>query len=85
MGPNQQPKNGFLARTWQAWKRIAKRIGNFQARVLMAVFYFTIFCPFALAIRWGSDPLGIKPGADCGWRPILGPAETPLDRARKQF
>ena len=74
-----------LKRFWSAWRRIAKKVGNFQARVLLAIFYFTLFCPFALIVRWCTDPLAIKPGSPHGWRP-LGPTESlPLDRARRQF
>jgi hypothetical protein len=44
----------------QAWKRIAHTIGNFQARLLLTVFYGVIVLPFGLAVRWFSDPLRIK-------------------------
>lgn len=49
-----------LKRAWQAWKRIAHKIGNFQARVLLTVFYGVLVMPFGLAARWFSDPLRIK-------------------------
>jgi hypothetical protein len=50
----------MLQRWWQAWKRIAHKIGNFQARVFLTVFYFVIVLPFGLAIRIFADPLRIK-------------------------
>jgi hypothetical protein len=75
----------FVGRFWQGWKRVAKRVGQFQARIVMAIFYFTIFTPFALAIRWGRDPLVIKPGACGGWQPVSPPEGSSLDQARKQF
>ncbi|MGA8150823.1 MAG: hypothetical protein WB952_07730 [Terriglobales bacterium] len=49
-----------LKRLWQGWKRIAKKIGNFQSRVLLTIFYFTIVLPFGVAARLFSDPLRIK-------------------------
>jgi len=39
----------MLKRGWQAWKRIAHKIGNLQARVLLTVFYGVIVLPFGLA------------------------------------
>lgn len=50
----------MLRRLWQAWKRIAHRIGNFQARVLLTVIYAVLILPFGLAIRFFSDPLRIR-------------------------
>jgi len=85
MARKQQPAKTFVGRFWQGWKRVAKRVGQFQARILMAIFYFTIFVPFALAIRWGSDPLAIKSGTRGGWQPLPPVEGSPLDQARKQF
>jgi hypothetical protein len=50
----------MLKRAWQAWKELAKKIGNFQARVLLTIFYGILVLPFGLAIRLFSDPLRIK-------------------------
>ena len=49
-----------LKKLWEAWKRIAHRIGDFQARVLLTVIYAVLVLPFGLAIRLFSDPLKIK-------------------------
>ena len=78
-------KLGLLRGLWAGWRRIAKKIGNFQARILMAIFYFTLFCPFALAVRWGSDPLALKGEKARGWLVANALEGSPLDRARKQF
>jgi hypothetical protein len=50
----------MLKRIWQAWKRIAHKIGNFQARVLLTIFYAVLVFPFGVAARLFSDPLRIK-------------------------
>ena len=50
----------MLKRAWQAWKRIAHKIGNFQARVLLTIFYGVLVLPFGVAARLFSDPLRIK-------------------------
>ncbi|MFZ0309602.1 MAG: hypothetical protein WCA76_09950 [Candidatus Sulfotelmatobacter sp.] len=49
----------MLKRAWQAWKELAHKIGNFQARVILTVFY-AVLAPFGLGTRWFSDPLRIK-------------------------
>ncbi len=50
----------LLKRAWEGWKKIAHKIGNFQARVLLTVFYGVLVLPFGLAARFFSDPLRIK-------------------------
>jgi hypothetical protein len=76
---------GPVRRLWEGWKRIARRIGDVQARVLMTLFYFLCLAPFGLAVRWGTDPLAIKPGHPRGWRSRSAEAGPELDRARRQF
>jgi hypothetical protein len=67
---------------WSAWKRLARKIGNFQARVLLTVLYSVVVLPFGLAARMFSDPLKIK-HRPAGWSEV--PAEThDLDWAQKQ-
>jgi hypothetical protein len=73
----------LLRRVWQVWKRVGKKVGDFQARVLLTVFYFVILAPFGLAMR-AADPLGLR-HAGAGWRPRPPvPAADPLVRARRQ-
>ena len=50
----------MLKRAWQTWKRIAHAIGNFQARVLLTIFYAVLVFPFGMAARLFFDPLRIK-------------------------
>lgn len=49
-----------IKRIWQAWKKIAHKIGDFQARVLLTIIYAVLILPFGLAIRFFSDPLRIR-------------------------
>jgi hypothetical protein len=79
------PAAGRLRRLWEGWKRVAKRIGDVQARLLMTVFYFVCLAPFGFAVRWGSDPLAIKPGSPRGWCARIAGAGPELERARRQF
>jgi len=73
-----------LRRAWNAWKRFGRKVGDFQARLLLSVFYFVILTPFALAMRV-ADPMRLRQ-ASTGWRPRPeSPADDPVTRARRQF
>lgn len=67
---------------WNAWKRLAHKIGNFQARVLLTLLYLIVVMPFGLFVRLFSDTLRIK------HRPSKWIEREPetydLDWARKQ-
>jgi hypothetical protein len=49
-----------ITKIWAAWKALAHKIGNFQARVFLSIFYGLLLLPFGLATRWFSDPLRIN-------------------------
>ena len=68
---------------WRWWTRVAHRIGDFQARVLLSFFYYVILGPFALVLR-RRDPLGIAPGAARGWRQREAAARPIAEQARRQ-
>jgi hypothetical protein len=59
----ESPDKSFIQNIkdlWQAWKRVTRKIGDFQARVLLTIIYGTIVLPFGLLVRLFSDPLHIK-------------------------
>ncbi len=72
-------------RLWEGWKRIGAKIGNFQARVLLAIFYAVFLAPFAVMLRWLNDPLAIKPGSKRGWLPRNDQQASPEELAKRQF
>lgn len=49
-----------LKRIWEAWKRIAHKIGNFQARLILTILYMILVLPFGLGVRLFADPLRIR-------------------------
>ncbi|HEY4492712.1 MAG TPA: hypothetical protein VI958_11980 [Acidobacteriota bacterium] len=73
----------FLKRAWGGWKKIARKIGDFQARLILGVFYFVIMGPLSLIIR-RNDPLGIRKEAQRGWSPKAEQKGTPMERALQQ-
>ena len=81
------PNNPILPwhrRAWTRWIRVATVIGDFQARVVLSLFYFLIVLPFGLAVRLFADPLGIRKKRHTAWTDYAMPAQT-VDEARRQF
>jgi len=72
-------------RLWSWWKRVGRKIGDFQARVLLSVFYYSLFAPFAIGVRWLADPLGIKGSTTKGWQVRGADTGSPVERATRQF
>jgi hypothetical protein len=50
-----------LKLVWKKWKAFGKFIGDWIARLVLSLFYFTIFVPFALLVKIFTDPLAMKP------------------------
>ena len=73
----------FWKRAWQRWLRIATLIGDFQARVILSLFYFVIVLPFGLAVRLFTDPLGIKGRRTSTWTDFSDRSRT-LEATRRQ-
>jgi hypothetical protein len=70
-----------LIKLWRGWLRVGRAIGDFVARVVLTLLYFTLVVPFGLVSRLLRDPLDLKPKKP-GWRerqPIAGT----LDEAGK--
>ena len=79
------PKKWGPRELWAAWKRVARKIGDFQARVLLTIFYFVLLAPFAIVMRWTSDPLALKAAAQRGWGALPDPGPYTVEKAGKQF
>lgn len=67
------------------WKRFGKRVGDIQARALLILFYFLLLGPFALIVRWVTDPLAVKGGTPGGWHPKGNREGSAMERASRQF
>ncbi len=72
-----------LRRLWHSWKDLAGYIGEFQARLLLVVFYLIAAAPFAV-LAYLADPLRLRGRQASGWakRP---PQATDLAASRRQF
>lgn len=83
--PDKNTRSNRLTRFWETWKRTARRIADFQARLLLTLFYFVFFSPFALLVKWFSDPLMLKNHEPPQWHNSIPSSDTHLGRVRRQF
>lgn len=58
----------LLRKFWSGWKRFGQLMGDFIGRLVLTVFYFTIFLPFGLGTRLWGDQLDIKRRVSPNWR-----------------
>ena len=82
---SKETSPNLLKHIWQSWKAFSLRLGSFQSRVWLSLFFFIFVSPAAVLVRLFSDPLGIK---KCGkvshWLPKkeIG---ADLEQYRRQF
>lgn len=70
---------------WQSWKNFSNRIGSFQSRIILSLFFFIFVSPFALAVKIFSDPLKIKhQSSKSHWLPKKE-IKIDLEQYRRQF
>jgi len=73
----------MLHRIWLGWKAFGRSAGNLLARIVLTIFYFTVFVPFGLASSLFGDELKMKATPDRFWRPREEHVDS-LDTARRQ-
>jgi hypothetical protein len=56
-----------LRKFWHAWKRFGQFMGDLIGRLVLTVFYFTLFMPFGLGVRFFGDPLALRPSGHSKW------------------
>jgi len=82
---NLKKKQNIFRRLWEGWKKIARKIGDFNARVILTIFYFILLCPFALIMKLFTDPLEIKNKEHVGWHDKENNTElSVLEKATRQ-
>jgi hypothetical protein len=74
-----------LRKLWAAWKRFGQFLGDILARVVLTLFYFTVFVPFGLGVTLFSDPLRARRQAARGWLDREDDVELSIEEARGQF
>lgn len=75
----------LLRKIWGAWKRFGQFLGDILARVVLTVFYFTIFVPFGLGVTLLSDPLRTRGSDGLSLWLLRQTGDQVMDEARRQF
>ncbi|HSN74279.1 MAG TPA: hypothetical protein VL334_04180 [Anaerolineae bacterium] len=61
----------MLRKLWSHWLVLARKIGQFQSRIILTLFYFIFVTPFGLGVRLFADPLHVRrrslDGVQSGW------------------
>lgn len=47
----------LLDKTWQNWKKLAEKIGDFQANLIFSLLYFLLITPIGLVSSFFTDYL----------------------------
>ena len=61
------------------------KMGAFQTRWRLTVFYFTIAAPFACVVRVSQDPLRVRPRVTSNWVPKVVLQSDERAQAHKEF
>ena len=56
-----------LRKIWEGWKRFGQFMGDFIGRLVLTIFYFTLFVPFGLGVRLFGDPLALRQRGPGKW------------------
>lgn len=78
----------FVKFLWRKWLPIAQAVGNFNAQVILTIFYLIIILPLGLVFRLFADPLNIRARELSRKRSNFNKWEHPkqnLEEARKQY
>lgn len=76
---------GIMRTAWDGWKARARDIADFQSRLLLTIFYFTVLVPFGLLTRLSRDPLRLhRRTSETAWCPRPATDAT-VEGARRQF
>ena len=57
---SKETSPNLLKHIWQSWKAFSLRLGSFQSRIWLSLFFFIFISPAAVLLKAFSDPLGIK-------------------------
>lgn len=75
----------ILKAIWRWWRPVARKIGNWQARIFLMLFYFLFISPVAITIKLFSDPLNLKKQNNPSFWIKRSRKQQNLDQAKEQY
>jgi len=76
---------GRASHGWGRWRELSQKAADFQARIILTIFYFTVMLPFGIVFGLVKDPLRIKSRPSGSyWVDRKRSSET-LGDAKRQF
>lgn len=70
-------------RIWMRWKSFGRFLGNLLARIILTIFYFTVFVPFGSIVTLLGDWMHTKSVPDEFWQFRESSIDT-LESVRRQ-
>jgi len=67
---------------WRGWQWVGKALGDFIARLVLSLLYFTLVLPFGLITRGTADPLSLQGRSPPTWLE-REQSEASIDEARR--
>ena len=74
----------MLKKYWNKWKVIAEKIGNFNTRLILTLFYIIFVVPIGLIMKVFTDRLKLRHPSGSAWI-TKKTQENEQDYARRQF
>jgi len=81
-------EGGMKGRTrqgWSRWREVSRKAGDFQARIVLTAFYFSLMAPFGVVFGLLRDPLRIKHRPSGTYWVERKPVSQTLTDAQRQF
>lgn len=70
---------------WAAWTAFAGRLGNYQSRLWLGLFYFVLVLPFGVLMRLFDNRLRARGGSGGSVWSTKEAIDTDIESARSQF
>ena len=75
----------FFKKIWGIWSAFSLRMGNFQGRLILLLFYFSIFAPFGIIYKLFRDPLHLRSSSEKSLWVTLSKTDETIENARRQY